>query len=134
MASPFPSAVLIYAPGSIGHRIVRTAAIVSIVAFVGTVIAVWWIWSEGRGPQYVEFIYFLAALWAVLPAGWFWFEYFYVYRRYGNPAAFEQFKHGQQTAVAIWAGVTLSLAAFASSDFFKPPASESSTCECECED
>jgi hypothetical protein len=68
----------------------------------------------------VETIYLLAVLWAVVPPIWFWFEYFFIYKPFGNPDAFEAFKHGQQLSVAIWAAVTLSLTGLASSDHFKP--------------
>mgnify|MGYP001604867709 CR=1 FL=1 len=68
----------------------------------------------------------LAAMWAVGAPLWFWYEYFYIYRARGGGLAdsFDQFKHGQQTAVAIWAGLTVSLTAFAASDFSKPPSAK----------
>jgi hypothetical protein len=59
------------------------------------------------------------AAWAILPPVWFWYEYFYLFRVRGNPAAFEQFRYGQQLAIAIWAGVGLALFALANSEHFK---------------
>jgi hypothetical protein len=128
MAAP-PS---IYAAGSRGSKIVRAAAISSILAGIATLAFVYFVWSRGPGPEHIYEIYMLAAAWAIGPAVWFWYEYFFVYRQHGDAAAFDEFKHGQQTAIAIWAGVTLSLAAFASSDHFKAPGAETTTCECKC--
>lgn len=65
-------------------------------------------------------LYILGAVWAVAPPVWFWYEFFFLYRVRGDPAGFEQFKHGQQVAVAIWAGVAIATFAFASSERFKP--------------
>jgi uncharacterized membrane-anchored protein len=61
----------------------------------------------------------LAAVWAVTPPIWFWFDYFWLYRRVGDGRAFEQFKHGQQVSIAIWAAVAVTLGALANSDRFK---------------
>ncbi len=77
------------------------------------------VWPSGASLR--GFVYGVAAFWAVLPPVWFWFEYYYLYKRHGAVGTFELFKHGQQTAVAIWAGIALSLVAVASSDNFKDP-------------
>ncbi len=69
-------------------------------------------------------IYFLAALWAVGAPLWFFFEYYYIYRVAGAAGSWELFKHGQQVAIAIWAGVTAVLYAIGSSDLAKPPKTE----------
>lgn len=52
------------------------------------------------------------AVWAIGPPFWFWFEYFYLFKNYGNPGDFEEFKHGQQVSASIWAGVVGFLVAF----------------------
>lgn len=62
----------------------------------------------------------MGAVWAVGPPSWFWYEYFYLYPKYGNPEGFESLKYGQQVAVAIWAGVSLAVFALLSSEHFKP--------------
>ena len=121
----------IYDAGSTGQKIVRVMAGVSILAGIATLAVVCFVWSR-VAAEHVYKIYALAAAWAVGPAVWFWSEYFFVYRRHGNAGAFDEFKHGQQTAIAIWAGVTLSLAAFASSDHFKASEEKSIVCECKC--
>jgi hypothetical protein len=71
----------------------------------------------------------LAALWAVGAPVWFWYEYYFIYRaeKGGLPDSFEHFKQGQQTAIAIWAGLAAVLGAFAASDFSKEPR-KSQTC------
>lgn len=95
--------------------IVKGAIAASIIVFLATswfVVAAW----KSHDPMPV---YICTAVWAVTPPVWFWFEYFYLYRRYGNPDTLELFKYGQQVAAAIWAGIAISLAAFVSSEHFK---------------
>src|SRR5262249_35340456 len=92
--------------------VVAIAGILAFLITVWLVIAAW----RSRDP---EAVYICAAFWAVAPPVWFWCEYFFLYRKYGNPDTLELFKHGQQVAVAIWAGVTISLAAFTASAHFK---------------
>jgi hypothetical protein len=66
------------------------------------------------------FLYIVGAVWAVGPPSWFWYEYFYLFPKYGDPDGFERLKYGQQVAVAIWAGVALAVFALLSSEHFKP--------------
>jgi outer membrane protein OmpA-like peptidoglycan-associated protein len=96
--------------------IVTVAAGAAIILLLLTAAAAVFAWNT-HSPK---LLYALAAIWAVGPPAWFWFEYFYLYRSLGNPEAFEQFKYGQQVAVAIWAGVALALFAYLSSERFKP--------------
>lgn len=65
-------------------------------------------------------LYALAALWAIGAPLWFFFEYYYLYRVAAAPDSWELFKHGQQVAIAIWAGVTAVLYALGSSDLARP--------------
>jgi uncharacterized membrane protein len=64
----------------------------------------------------------LAAAWLIGAPLWFWYEYFFIYRAVGGGQqdSFEFFKHGQQLAAAIWAGLAASLGAFAASDYAQP--------------
>jgi outer membrane protein OmpA-like peptidoglycan-associated protein len=96
--------------------LVTVAAGAAIILLLVTAAAAVFAWNT-HSPR---LLYALAAIWAVAPPAWFWFEYFYLYRPLGNPEAFEQFKYGQQVAVAIWAGVALALFAYLSSERFKP--------------
>lgn len=68
--------------------------------------------------------YLLAVLWAIGAPAWFFCEYFFLYRRASAPNSWELFKHGQQVALAIWAGVTVALYTFGSSDLAKPKESK----------
>ena len=45
------------------------------------------------------------AFWTLGPPIWFWFEYFWLFKSFGDPARLEEFKHGQQVSASIWAGV-----------------------------
>ena len=45
------------------------------------------------------------AFWTLGPPIWFWFEYFWLFKSFGDPAKLEEFKHGQQVSASIWAGV-----------------------------
>lgn len=62
----------------------------------------------------------LTAFWVIWPPLWFFFEYFWLYRSAAAPDSFELFKHGQQAAIAIWAGISLTLSGLVASDFLKP--------------
>ncbi len=57
----------------------------------------------------------LFAIWAILPPLWFAFEYFHVYRLYGDPDLFDEFKHGQHVTATIWLGLAAFLGALANS-------------------
>ena len=96
--------------------VVLVAAWLAIVLLAVTVAVAVCAWNS-KDPT---FLYILGAIWAVAPPVWFWYEYFYVYRSSGDPSGFEQFKYGQQVAIAIWAGVALTLFGYVSSERFKP--------------
>lgn len=49
----------------------------------------------------------LAVVWGVGPPAWFLYEYHVLFRsEKGNPAAFEEFKYGQDLAAKTWAAVS----------------------------
>jgi hypothetical protein len=102
-----------------GKAVVRAAGWISAVLLVITVVVAVLVVVVG-GPKYRAVIYGFAALWAIGAPVWFWYEYFYVYRRYGAVDTIEHYKQGLQVSVAIWAGVALTLGALASSDLLKP--------------
>lgn len=93
-----------------------------IVVISAVVTAVMAVRAFGAGDQNTLFA--LAAAWTVVPPVWFWIDYFIVFRRGGDQAQFDEFKHGQQVSAAIWAAVALSLFALATSDAVKDRASQ----------
>jgi hypothetical protein len=109
-----------YPAGSPAYKIIRVVKYGSMLLALLTlyfVIAAW----RSRNPLPV---YIFAAVWAIAPPVWFWFEYFKVYRKYGNPDTLELFKYGQQVAIGIWAAIALTLFAVSSTEHFKTPKSD----------
>ena len=101
-------------------RIVRAAAVISIAALLLTL---WVVYNSWNSPN-IFVLYITIGAWAVVPPAWFWYDYFYVYRKYGEPDTLELFKYGQDVSKAIWAGVLAALIAFAASDVVKPKESD----------
>ena len=64
-------------------------------------------------------ILILAALWAVGAPVWFFIEYYFFYKKAAAPDSWELFKHGQQLAIAVWAGIAAALYVLGSSDLAK---------------
>lgn len=54
----------------------------------------------------------LAAVWIVGVPTYFFFEHIVLFRKYGDPAQYEQFKRVQELAAKIWAGAIVVLAAY----------------------
>ena len=75
-------------------------------------------------PNGKAVVFGLAAAWAILPPCWFLYDFLYLYKRVGKPETWETFKHGQQLAVALWAGLTASLGVLGASDFVKSTKTE----------
>jgi hypothetical protein len=115
MPGPLNPTEALYCPESNAKLVVQTAAWISASLLILTLITV--ILAICYRRQLV--IYICAAFWAVVPPIWFWAEYFFLYRVYGNPGTLDLFKYGQDTSKAIWAGVALTLGALAASSFFK---------------
>jgi hypothetical protein len=70
-------------------------------------------------PPNAGMVWVLVFLWAFLPPLSFWYEHYFIYRKYGLPGTFELFKHNQQVSAAIWAGLLAALITIGSSDHFK---------------
>jgi hypothetical protein len=104
---------------------VQVAFVVSILLLIATFVVVYCSWG---GQRSIVPLYTFIGFWAVGPPVWFWFEYFCVYRKHGDPDTLELFKYGQDVSKAIWAGVLAGLIAFAASDAVKP--STKGTIEC----
>jgi len=108
----------IYPLGSSEHATVkRIATVAAYGAFLSAVLAILVAVFKLQYAQGV--IYALAALWAIGAPSWFFYEYFFIYREVGVEGSWDLFKHGQQLAVAIWAGLTATLTVFGASDFVK---------------
>ena len=58
--------------------------------------------------------------WAFFPPAWACAEFFFIFPKWGDRAASETLKEGQKVALAIWAAIAIALAAYGSSDYFKP--------------
>ncbi|HEX7912508.1 MAG TPA: hypothetical protein VF534_31075 [Paraburkholderia sp.] len=109
----------IYRAGSKQQHVVYAVALVSAILAVLTFVAV--VYVLYASPSYGQgLVTGLAAFWVIWPPLWFYYEYFWLYRSAAAPDSFEMFKHGQQVAVAIWAGISLTLSGLAASDFVRP--------------
>jgi len=52
----------------------------------------------------------ILAGWLIGPPVWFWFDYFFIFKQYGDfKEHFEHFKYGQEVCAKVWAGVTVFL-------------------------
>ena len=52
--------------------------------------------------------------WVFAPPVWFSYEYFKLYKRYGQDGTFEAFKYGQELAYRSWIGIAAILSVIAS--------------------
>ncbi|MGQ0650122.1 MAG: hypothetical protein ACT4P7_21435 [Gemmatimonadaceae bacterium] len=105
------------------RRLVFGVAVTVVIGAIFTAIVAGSAYAAGDRDRIIV----LAAAWAVIPPAWFWVDYFLVFRRGGEQAQFEQFKHGQQVSAAIWAAIAVTLAALASSDVLGARGRESNT-------
>lgn len=101
------------------------AVIAALLALASLAVAAkaWWNTEVG-------WIYAVIPHWVLGPPIWFWCDYFLIYRKYGDPDAFDSFKHAQQISLAIWAAVALLLAGLASADHFKIERKSGAACLC----
>lgn len=58
-------------------------------------------------------------LWAFLPPLWFWIEFVFIFPRWAKCDTLDILKESQRLALAIWAPIAISLAAYGNSDYFK---------------
>jgi hypothetical protein len=73
----------------------------------------------------------LAAAWAVGAPTWFFVEYYFFYKKAAAPDSWELFKHGQQVAIPVWAGIAAALYAVGTSDLAKKDSEAQVTCTIE---
>lgn len=100
---------------NLGRRWVTGVGVIAVFLAMGSLVVAYDAW-ESREPK---LLYLFSAIWVIVPPIWFWIEYFVIYRKFGDPEAFESYKFGQQISVAIWASLALFLVGFASSEHFK---------------
>jgi hypothetical protein len=99
------------------NLILTIAATVAILVALGSLAAAGFAWFTKN----VNWLYAVIPLWIIGPPVWFWFDYFFVYRKYGDPEAFDSYKHGQQISLAIWAALAVLLLSVANAEHFKIP-------------
>ncbi|MCE9611365.1 MAG: hypothetical protein K8R23_14310 [Chthoniobacter sp.] len=97
--------------------------ITSAAVFVATLVfAFRWQGIALATPRQKKWAKAALAIWLVGPPVWFWFEYFWVFKDYGDFAQFEHFKYGQEQAAKIWAGTLVFL--YAVHKLHSPPKDE----------
>ncbi len=57
-------------------------------------------------------LYFMWVFWVIVPPSWFSFEYFYIFKEYGNATDLELFKYGQDIASKVWLSVVTIITTF----------------------
>jgi hypothetical protein len=62
--------------------------------------------------EYPNLSLLLSAVWVVLVPVYFFIEHVFIFRRYGNPGQYDQFKRVQDLAAKIWAAAIVVLGAF----------------------
>lgn len=77
----------------------------------------------------VGLIYPWLTFWIIVTPVWFWFEYFFIFRRYGDHTAFDSFKHGQQLSLAIWAALVFFLNGLVGADHFTEATKTATSCD-----
>lgn len=124
----------VFERGSWQTYLVMTVCGIALVAALYTVYQVYkvWIWDPKRetkdegshdpiwkpGFWKRDFRRQLLIFWIVLPSVWFFCEYYFMFKYYGNSGTFEQFKYGQDAASKIWVAFVSLLTA---GTFLTPP-------------
>jgi hypothetical protein len=98
--------------------------ILKIAVFIAAIFAIiiisYIVYNSVTGKNISGPLHIAIGVCAIVPPVWFWYEYFFVYRKWGKEGTLELFKYGQQVSVAIWAGVLASLIMLAASNVTKP--------------
>jgi len=103
----------LYKDNKAGRRIFYFGVFMFIV-FMGCAIFI----LLGRERYRTESIV-LGALWVVGVPIYFFFEHVFLFRKYGDPEQYDQFRRVQDLAAKIWAGAVIILAAFFAETFPK---------------
>jgi hypothetical protein len=94
----------------------RVGAVLGVLALAYTAYAAY----TAPPCRQADWLLVLAVAWGVLPPLWWWIEFFFIYPRHHSVDKFEVLKHAAQASLAIWAPIAVALAAYGSSDYFKP--------------
>ncbi|WP_143694815.1 hypothetical protein [Variovorax sp. JS1663] len=73
------------------------------------------------GREYKTHALVVSSLWVIGVPIFFFCEHAFIYRKWGDPAEFDQFKRLQDTAAKIWAAAVLVLAALLAHGEMKAP-------------
>ena len=114
MNSELPESALtrIYPKGSGGHRVQVLAGVFSVLLLLCTLVAV--VCAERSPCHRPGALIILTGVWGFAPPVWAWFEFFYIFPKFGNKGALDTLKYGHQVSLAIWAAVAVGLGAYAS--------------------
>lgn len=69
------------------------------------------------GGQHRKLSIVLGAAWVVFVPIYFFFEHVFLFRKFGDPTQYDQFKRVQDLAAKIWAAAILVMAAFYAETF-----------------
>jgi len=97
--------------------VIASASVIAVLGLLATA----WVAKYTIDQKNPSILYGAIGAWAIVAPFWFWYEYFRLYRKHGRSGTLELFKHGQQVAAAIWAGVLAALIAFAANEPWKDP-------------
>ncbi len=92
--------------GNVGN-VIFSVGVLMFAAFIGSA----YLLAAHRATYPVASVV-LSAIWVVGVPLYFFFEHVYLFRKYGEPSQYEQFKHLQELAGKVWAGAIVVLAAF----------------------
>jgi hypothetical protein len=101
----------IYSPPIIGDRLLGFGVFV-LVLFIG---CAWFLLTAGK--EYKTLSLVLGACWVIGVPIFFFVEHTYFFRKWGDPAQYDQFKRLQDQAAKIWAAAIFVLAAFFAQNF-----------------
>ena len=104
---------------------------VGVVAVVGTICIAYHALSSTSVRSAQPTLLKLAAAWAVGAPVWFFVEYYFFYKKAAAPGSWDLFKHGQQLAIAVWAGFAATLYAVGNSDLARKDAEPRVACTLE---
>ncbi len=97
--------------GNVGNKVLAFG----ILMFVVFLLSAFMISQCGENERDVAIL--VSAIWVVGVPLFFFYEHVVLFRKYGNPDQYEQFKRVQELAGKIWAGAIIVLAAFFAETF-----------------
>ena len=119
MSAAFDPSAAIYDKGKPMGKLMWLPPLVAVVFVTLTICTLYSSLTGTKLQSAQPKILALAAMWAVGPPIWFFVEYYLFYRKAAAAGSWELFKHGQQLAIAVWAGVAATLYAIGTSDIAK---------------